>query len=57
MLAEKKSPRRFLLAIVLLLVACSEQAPEKKAQQTPDDNCVGYIIKPDGSKDCLERGK
>jgi uncharacterized membrane protein len=47
---------RLALAIVLLLAACSEQAPEKKAQ-APDDNCVGYIIKPDGSKDCLERGK
>jgi hypothetical protein len=41
--------------LVLLLVACTEQTPAKKGAPS-DDGCVGYIIKPDGSKQCLGRG-
>jgi hypothetical protein len=47
---------RLVLVLMILLAACSEQAPEPK-KAAPDDGCVGYIIKPDGSKECVGRGK
>lgn len=42
-----------LLFILVLLAGC---APEQPVQQKAiDDGCVGYRIKPDGSKECMRR--
>ena len=43
--------RIVIATIVLLLAACSDPEPVKEA--APDDGCVGYMIKPDGSKTCV----
>jgi hypothetical protein len=42
------------MLVVLVLSAC---APEKQAEQKPrqDDGCVGYVVKPDGSRKCLPK--
>lgn len=44
--------RTLIIALVLgsLLGGCTEESPKNAA---PDDGCVGYLIKPDGSKTCV----
>ena len=47
---------RFILLAIALLAGCGDSAPPEKKQAAPDDNCVGYIIRPNGIRECMERG-
>ena len=45
--------KRYLI-IFLILAGCSEEAAEQK-QAPPADDCVGYLIRPNGDRDCVHR--
>jgi hypothetical protein len=43
---------RYAIMLLFLLAACTEPAVKREAAE-PDDGCVGYMIKPDGSRTCV----